>query len=124
MNFCVAILILKMEENMQHSWHIMLYYFKEGTNATEMQKEMFLQFMEKGPWLIECVKKWSEKFCAGDVLLDDASRSDRPVNIDSDQYETLIENNQCYTMQEIADILKLSKSIKLLVKTKNVSFIL
>ena len=51
-----------MEENVQHFWHIMLYYFKEGTNATEMQKEMFLQFMEKGPWLIECVKKWSEKF--------------------------------------------------------------
>ena len=57
-------------------------------------------------------------------MLDHASRLDRPVNIDSDQNETLIENDQCYTMQEIADILKLSKSIKLLVKTKNVSFIL
>ena len=34
-NFCVAILILKMEENIQHFWHIMLYYFKEGKNATE-----------------------------------------------------------------------------------------
>ena len=38
MNFCAAILILKMEENMQHFWHIMLYYFKKGKNATEMQK--------------------------------------------------------------------------------------
>ena len=35
MNFCVAILILKMEENMQHFWHIMLYYFKKGKKATE-----------------------------------------------------------------------------------------
>ena len=26
-NFCVTILILKMEENMQHIQHVMLYYF-------------------------------------------------------------------------------------------------
>ena len=38
-NFCVAILILKMEENSQHFWHIMLYYLKEGKNTNEMQKE-------------------------------------------------------------------------------------
>ena len=37
--------------------------------------------------------------------------------------ETLIENNQ-HTMREIADILKICKSINLLVKMKNVSFIL
>ena len=28
-NFCAAILILKMEGNKQHFWHIMLYYFKK-----------------------------------------------------------------------------------------------
>ena len=39
MKFCVAILILKMEENAQHFQHIMLYYFKEGKKATEMQKQ-------------------------------------------------------------------------------------
>ena len=39
-NFCVAILILKMEENMQHFWHIMLYSFKKGKNTTEMQKKI------------------------------------------------------------------------------------
>ena len=38
-NFCVAILILKMEENMQHFQYIKLYYFKKGKNATEMQKK-------------------------------------------------------------------------------------
>ena len=37
-NCYVAILILKMAENMQHFWHIMLYYFKKGKNKTEMQK--------------------------------------------------------------------------------------
>ena len=47
-----------------------------------------------------------------------------PAEVDSDQIKTLIENNQHYTMWEIADILKISKPIKLLVKVKNVSFIL
>ena len=35
-------------------------------------------------------------------------RSGRPVEVDRDQIETLIENS--YTMREIADILKISKS--------------
>ena len=51
-------------------------------------------------------------------------RSGEPVEVDSDQMETLIENNKRYTMWEIADILKISKSVKFLVKMKNVSFIL
>ena len=50
------------------------------------------------------------KFRAGDFSLDDAPRSGRPVEVDSDQIETLIENNQCYTTREIANILKISKS--------------
>ena len=39
-NFCAAILTLKMEEDMQHFWCIILYYFKKGKNATEMQKKI------------------------------------------------------------------------------------
>ena len=46
-NFCVAILILKMEEKKQHFQHIVPYYFKKGKNATEMQKNRFVQCMEK-----------------------------------------------------------------------------
>ena len=55
-------------------------------------------------------QKWFAKFRAGDFSLDDAPRLGRPVEVDSDQIKTLIENNQCYTTQEIADILKISKS--------------
>ena len=58
------------------------------------------------------------------ISLDDTPRSGRPVEVDSDQIETLIENNRHYNMQEIADILKIPKSIKLSAKMKNVSFIL
>ena len=45
-NFCVAILILKMEEDMQRFWHIMLYYFKKGKNATEIQRKLCAEYGE------------------------------------------------------------------------------
>ena len=67
-------------------------------------------------------QKWLVKFRAADLSLEDAPLSGRPVEVDSDQIETLIENNQHYTTQEIADILKISKSIKLLVKMKSVFY--
>ena len=53
-----------------------------------------------------------------------ASWSGRPGEVDRDQMETLTESNQHYNKHEIANMLKLSKSIKLLVKIKNVSFTL
>ena len=43
-------------------------------------------------------------------MLDDAPQSGRPVEVDSDPIETLIENNQPYTTWEMANILKISKS--------------
>ena len=67
-------------------------------------------------------QKWFAKFCARDFSLDDAPWLGRPVEVDSNQIEALIENNQHSTMQETGDILKISKSIKLLVKMKNVSY--
>ena len=68
-------------------------------------------------------QKWLVKFHAGDFSLDNAAQPCKPGEVDNDQIETLIENNQHYSMWEIADILKISKSVKL-VKMKNVSFIL
>ena len=58
------------------------------------------------------------------IVLDGASWSGGPVEIDSHQIVTLIENNLHYTIWETANTLKISKSIKLLVKMQNVSFIL
>ena len=46
MNFCVAILILKMEENKQHFHHILLYYFKKGNDAAEMHKKICAGYEE------------------------------------------------------------------------------
>ena len=55
-------------------------------------------------------QKWFVNFRAGDFSLDEAPWLGRPVEVESNQIETLIENNQPYTTREIADILKMSKS--------------
>ena len=108
---------------MQHLQHIMLYYFKKGKNTTETTKKDWCSV-----WRRYCdlwnVSKWFAKFHAGGISPDDTPHSGGPVQVDGDQIETLTENNQCYTMRKIANILKISKSIKLLVKMKTVSFIL
>ena len=109
MNFCVAILILKREEKKQHFQHVMLYYFKKGKNATKTHKNICAVYGE-GAVTDKTWQKSFGKLHAGDFSLDDAPRSGRPVEVDSDQIETIIENNQCYTTQEIANILKISKS--------------
>ena len=108
-NFCVAILILKMEGKKQRFQQIMLYYFKKGKNKTETQKKICAVYGE-GAVTDHTCQKWFVKFHAGDFSLDNAPRSGRPVEVHGDQIETLIENNQCYTTREIAGILKISKS--------------
>ena len=45
-------------------------------------------------------QKWFVKFHAGDFSLDNVPLSGRPVEVDSDQIGTLIENSQRYTMLE------------------------
>ena len=97
-----------MEEKKQHFPHIMLYYFKKGKNATETQKKICTVYGE-GAVTDEMSLAQFAKFRARNFSLDSAPWSVRPVEVDSDQIKTLIENNQCYTMWEIANILKISK---------------
>ena len=107
--FFVAILILKMEEKKQDFWHIMLYYFKKGKNATETHKKICAVYGE-GAVTDRTCQKWFAKFRVGDFLLENAPLLGRPVKVDSDQIKTIIENNQRYTKWEIANILKISRS--------------
>ena len=109
MNCCVALLVLKMEEKKQHFWHIILYYFKKGKNATETHNKICAVYGEGAVTDWMCQKLFA-KFHAGDFLLDNAPQSGWPAEVDRDQIKTLIENNQCYTTREISYILKISKS--------------
>ena len=52
---------------------------------------------------------------AGDFSLDHAE-------VDSNEIETLIENNQCYTTWERANILKISKSITVISENEKAAF--
>ena len=89
----------------------MLYYSKKGKNTTETQNTICAVCGEAAVTDRTC-QKWFGKVRARDFSLDDAPRLGRPGEVGSDQIETLIENNQRSTTQEIADILKISKSIK------------
>ena len=46
----------------------------------------------------------------------------RPVEVDSDQIETLIERNQCYTTWEVADILKTTQLENIMGEKKSLLF--
>ena len=69
--------------NMQHFQHIILYYFKKGKNATKTHKKD-LCCVGKGAVTDQTCQKWFVKFHAGDFSLDNAPRSGRPVEVDSD----------------------------------------
>ena len=47
-NFCAAVLTLKVEEDMQHFWCVMLYYFMGGKNTVKHRKR-FMQCVGNHP---------------------------------------------------------------------------
>ena len=81
MNFCVAILILKIEENKQHFWHVILYHFKKGKKNTTKTQIRFVQYMEKVAVIDRMYQKWLAKFCAGDFSLNDSPWLGRLVEV-------------------------------------------
>lgn len=84
MNFYVAILIWKMEEEKQHFHHIMLYQVKKGKNEAEKQKKKKLCSL-CSVWISCCdCQIWSVNFHIARFLLGDAPMSGGPLEIDSD----------------------------------------
>ena len=65
----------------------MLYCFKKGKNATEVQRKICAVYKEGAVTDGTC-QKWFVKFCAGDFSLNNAPRLGRPVVADRDQIET------------------------------------
>ena len=54
---------------------------------------MLCAVYKEGAATDQTCQKWFVKFHAGDLSLDDAPWLGRPVEVDRDQIETLIENN-------------------------------
>ena len=53
---------------MQHFWHIILYYFKKGKNATEPQKKICTVYGE-GAVTDRTCQKWFVKFLGTSDIL-------------------------------------------------------
>ena len=102
-----------MEENRQHFGILCFIISRKVKNATEMQKKKDCAVCGEGAVTHQTCQKWFAKFHAADFQLGNALSLGGPVEVDRNQIKTLIENNHCSTMWEIADILKISKSIKI-----------
>ena len=72
MNFCAAILLLKMEENAQNLGGIVLYYLKKGRNATETHTEKTCAVYGQSAVTDRMHQKWCAKFRARDFSLGNA----------------------------------------------------
>ena len=73
---------------------LVLHHFKKGKNATETQKKKIHTVYEEGRTTDRTCQKWFAKFHAGHFSLDDAhTQSGKPVEVDSNQIKTSIENN-------------------------------
>ena len=79
-NFCVAILILKLEENIQHLWHICIIIIRKIKTQLKHTKKVCTLYGE-GAVIDQTRRKWFVKFHAGDFLRDDAPRLGRPVEV-------------------------------------------
>ena len=74
---------------MQHVWHVILYCFTKGKNTTERQRKVCAVCGE-GAGTDRMCQMWFVKFRAGGFLLNDAPQSSTPIEVDSNQIETLI----------------------------------
>ena len=107
-NFCVAILILKMEEK-SNIFNILCFIISRKVKMQLKEKKICSVYGE-GAVANQVCQKWLVKILAGDFLLANAQWSGRAVEVDSNQIKVLIENNQHYARLEIASIFKIPKS--------------
>ena len=89
MSFCIAILTLKMEENLQ-LFGILCFIIsrKVKTQLKCKKKKKICAVYGEGAVPDRTCQKWIAEFHAADFLLDDAPQLRRLVKIDSNQMET------------------------------------
>ena len=71
-----------MEENIEHFWHILPYYFKKCKNATETQK-MTCAVHGEGAVTEWTCQQWFAKFHGADFLPHDVPPLGRPAEADA-----------------------------------------
>jgi len=87
----------------------MLFYFRKGKNATQTRKKICVVYGEDAI-SDRMSQKWFAKFYSGEMNIEDALRSGRPVTTDVDQITALIDSDRQITVREIAARLNIGKS--------------
>ena len=77
----------------------MLFYFRKGKNATQTRKKICVVYGEDAI-SDRMSQKWFGKFYSGEMNIEDASRSSRPVT--TDQIIALIDFDRQITVREFA----------------------
>jgi len=65
-----------MEATKEHIWHILLYEFNKGNNATESAKNIKAVYEDRTINVSQC-QRWFQKFRAGNCSLEDEPRPGR-----------------------------------------------
>lgn len=97
-DFCIAVLILKVEEKGK-IFSILCCIISREKNTAETQKKICAVYGEGGVSDQTC-QKWFVKFQAGDLSLGVAPQLGRAVEVDTDQVKTLIEQSALYHLRD------------------------
>ncbi|KAL1131026.1 hypothetical protein AAG570_012264 [Ranatra chinensis] len=93
----------------EHYRHLMLIFLKKGKKAAETCGKICAVYGEDAVTERVC-HKWFSRFRSGNFSVQDAPRSGRPTEINSDEEREMVDTNSRYTTRQIADILKITKS--------------
>uniref|UniRef100_A0AAF5DET3 Mos1 transposase HTH domain-containing protein n=1 Tax=Strongyloides stercoralis TaxID=6248 RepID=A0AAF5DET3_STRER len=78
----------------------MLYEFRRGSNATTATENICDAYPEA--LNVRKCQRWFVKFRSGDFDLSDASRSGRPITVDNDILQAIVEANPYQTIKELS----------------------
>ncbi|GFU34524.1 histone-lysine N-methyltransferase SETMAR [Trichonephila clavipes] len=98
-----------MESDKQHFRHILLFYYRKSKNAVQTRKKL-TNVYGKGMLTVRQCQNWFAKFRSGNFAVEDAPRSERPVEADKDVIKTLVDANRRITTRKIGLRLNLSNS--------------
>lgn len=98
-----------MKNESEHFRHILLSYYRKGTNAVQARKKLCVVY-GKDVLSERRGQNWFSKFRSGNFDLKHAPRSGRPIEADDDKIKTLVDANCRITTREIAEKLNLLNS--------------